>query len=245
MIRTAVVLVLALGTSLLALGSCGTASHTVPTTLPDEVAITLDGERMRVRWSDGDSFKFLDGPHKGAGVRLGRYNTLESYGPAHRWGDWTADELYKLAKSSRYLAAQQVWSCTTAGDKDGYGRLLVDCPDVATAMVEAGHAHIFYLEGEPPEQLLKAQRKARKKKRGMWAKGTPDMIVTSLHSADEKEDGNAYNRHVDAHTGISTVREHSEVYATCQEVCDGGETGSCMIYVPFKIRYRNKPDCLK
>ena len=33
-----------------------------------------------MRWSDGDSFKFTAGPHKGKGTRLLGYNTLESYG---------------------------------------------------------------------------------------------------------------------------------------------------------------------
>ncbi len=245
MIRTAIVLAVLLGSTLPAVGSCGPTAPVVPTTFPEEVAIELDGTRMRVRWSDGDSFKFLDGPHKGSGVRLGRYNTLESYGPTHRWGEWTKEELYAIAKSSKYLAAQEVWSCTTAGDKDGYGRLLVDCPDAAEAMVAAGHAHVFYLEGDVPEDLLAVQRKAQKRGWGMWAKGVPDLIVTSLHSADEKEDGTAYNRRIDTRTGLSTTREHSELYATCQEVCEGGDGGSCMTYVPFKNRYRNKPDCLK
>lgn len=245
MIRAALFLVLSLGSGLLAVGSCGHPNHIVPESLPDEVAINLDGTRTRVRWSDGDSFKFLDGPHKGAGVRLSRYNTLESYGPVHRWGEWTPKELYDIAKSSKYLAAQEVWDCTTVGEKDGYGRLLVDCPDAALMMVEAGHAHVFYLEGDVPEDLLKAQKKAKKKRRGMWAKGVPDLIITSLHSAAEREDGSAYNRRVDTRTGLSTTREHAETYETCQEVCEGGETGSCLIYVPFKIRYRNKPDCLK
>jgi endonuclease YncB( thermonuclease family) len=245
-IRAASVLFFFLGSSLLALGSCGHSNQVVvPDSFPEEVAINLDGTRTRVRWSDGDSFKFLDGPNKGSGVRLGRYNTLESYGPAHRWGDWTAKELFEIAKSSKYLAAQEVWDCTTAGDKDGYGRILVDCPGVALSLVAAGHAHIFYLEGEPPEDLIEAQRKAQKKKMGMWAKGVPEVLITSLHSAAEKESGEAYNRRADTRTGMSTVREHTETYGTCEEVCEEGETGSCMVYVPFKIRYRNKPDCLK
>ena len=246
MIRTAIVLFFVLGSGLVAVGSCGHAAEVVvPDSFPEEVAINLDGVRTRVRWSDGDSFKFLDGPNKGSGVRLGRYNTLESYGPAHRWGEWTAKELYDIAKSSKYLAAQEVWDCTTAGEKDGYGRLLVDCPDAALRMVEVGHAHAFYLEGEVPEDLLAAQRKAQKKGLGMWAKGVPEVLITSLHSAAERKDGSAYNRRADTRTGISTVREHTDTYETCQEVCEEGETGSCMVYVPFENRYRNKPDCLK
>lgn len=38
---------------------------------------------------------------------------------------------------------------------------------------------------------------------------------------------------------------HTQRYETCQTVCettDGQQ--SCMLYVPFKKRYRGQPDCL-
>jgi hypothetical protein len=41
-------------------------------------------------------------------------------------------------------------------------------------------------------------------------------------------------------------RVHTQRYETCQTVCettDGQQ--SCMVYVPFKKRYRGQPDCLK
>ncbi|MBN92952.1 MAG: nuclease [Deltaproteobacteria bacterium] len=205
-------------------------------------AILLNGQQVDVRWSDGDSFKFKSGPYKGSGVRLMGYNTLESYGPVHRWGRWTATELYEIARSSKYRAAERVWQCTTDGEKDGYGRVLVDCPGVSEHMVSIGHAHVFGMDQEGEESLIRLQQQARRKKLGIWKKGTPESIVTSLHSASE---GRGYNRIVSGFTGKSTVRNHDETYAVCQEVCEGGDGGSCMVYVPFKIRYRNKPDCLR
>jgi len=205
-------------------------------------AIRLNGEEVRVRWSDGDSFKFKEGTYEGAGVRLTGFNTLESYGPAHRWGGWTGAELYSIAAVSKDYAASRVWECTASGEKDGYGRLLVDCPDAAEAMILAGHAHAFSMDGPSPKPLLLAQKRAQRAKRGIWQKGVPTLVVTSLHSVAE---GAGYNRRVDTETGESTVREHAETYAICEEVCEAGEAGSCMLYVPYSQRYRNKPDCLR
>lgn len=211
--------------------------------------VTLGGERMTVRWSDGDSFKFKDGPYEGAGVRMTGYNTLESYGPVHRWGRWTAQELYEIARTSKNLGASQEWQCTTTGDRDGYRRVLVSCPQAALHMVEQGHGHVFGIDEPVSEELVAAQARAQKKKVGMWAKGVPKIVITSLHSADEgwkgKDEG-PYNRVADARSGMSEKMHHEDVYGVCQEVCLGPKAAqSCMTYVPFKSRYRNKPDCLR
>lgn len=195
-----------------------------------------------MRWSDGDSFKFKDGPYEGAGVRLTGFNTLESYGPVHRWGTWTADALFLIAAKSKDYAASRVWKCSASGEKDGYGRLLVDCPDAAEALILVGHAHAFSMDGPSPKALLQAQERAQRAGRGIWAQGQPDQLVTSVHSVSE---GSGYNRWVDTETGESSVRQHEEEYAVCEEVCEAAEVGSCLIYVPYSQRYRNKPDCLK
>ena len=100
-------------------------------------AVVLNGQQVDVRWSDGDSFKFKSGPYKGRGVRLAGYNTLESYGPVHRWGSWTAAELYAIARTSKDRASERIWQCTTDGSGGGYGRVLVDCPGVAEHLVLA------------------------------------------------------------------------------------------------------------
>lgn len=213
---------------------------------PKWPTIRLNGELMSVRWSDGDSFKFKSGPHAGKGVRLQGYNTLETYGPVHRWGDWTAAELYVIAKSGWKLGASESWSCTTTGDQDHYGRLLVDCPDAALKFVSEGHAVVFGMETAPGSDLLEAQVGAMKGGKGIWEKGTPGQVITSLHSADEGDGGKlVYNRVVDTRTGMSSEAEHKATYSTCEEVCMGdGEDESCMTYVPFAIRYRNKPECI-
>ena len=211
--------------------------------------VRLGGERMTVRWSDGDSFKFKDGPYEGSGVRMTGYNTLESYGPVHRWGKWTAQELFEIARTSKNLGASQEWECTTTGDLDGYRRVLVSCPGASLHIVEQGHGHVFGIDDPVSEILVAAQAKAQKKKVGMWAKGVPKVVVTSLHSASEdwkSKDEGPYNRVADARTGMSEKMHHSDSYAVCQEVCLGPKKAqSCMTYVPFKNRYRNKPDCLR
>ena len=64
-----------------------------PETHPD-ANVLLDGVAVVADWDDGDTFAFIDA-NSGERVkaRLSGFNTLESYGPVHRWGDWTGAEL--------------------------------------------------------------------------------------------------------------------------------------------------------
>ncbi|MBE2251628.1 MAG: thermonuclease family protein [Myxococcus sp.] len=212
-------------------------------------AVLINGEQVEVKWSDGDSFKFKSGKYEGRGTRLVGFNTLEAYGPVHRWGTWTPQELFALAESSSQVAGDTVWTCTTDGKVDGYGRVLVDCPDLAEEMIRQGQALAYAVEGTSPERLLAAQREAMAAGRGMWARGVVKGVITSLHSAGEDggdDEAGAYNRVVDTRTGSATKRAHQKKYATCEEVCETTDGDvSCMVYVPFKHRYKNKPDCLK
>jgi len=209
--------------------------------------ILLDGQPTEVRWTDGDSFKVDSGPLKGFGTRLSGYNTLEAFGPVHRIAGMGPVQLEQIAASSAALLAQGTWSCRTEGKRDGYGRALVDCPDAAAALVRAGHAMVYAVDARPDPALLEVQREAQAAARGMWAGGVPPEIVTSLHSAGEKDlKGKApYDRLCDTRTGATRVRQHRSSYRTCQEVCVGeGPLRSCMVYVPFERRYNNRPDCL-
>jgi micrococcal nuclease len=211
--------------------------------------IVLNGVQTQVNWSDGDSFRIHDGEFKDSGTRLVGYNTLEAYGPVHRWGGWTAKELWEIERGDTAIASSQEWKCTTDGKKDGYGRLLIDCPDVAMELVKQGHAMAYAIEGTRARpELLQAQKEAQEKKIGMWAKGVPRGVVTSLHALGEEggKSDTAYNRVVDTRTGEALKRAHKDSYEVCQEVCvetDG--TSSCMTYVPFDRRFKNRADCLK
>lgn len=209
--------------------------------------IVLNGEREEVRWSDGDSFTFRSGPRKGMSTRLKGYNTLEAYGPVHQWGSWKPAELFALAKSSSRVAASREWECTSEGKLDGYRRLLVNCRTLAIEMVRVGHALAYAVEGEKVDSaVLSAQAEAMKNKRGMWGKGISLGIVTSVHSLNEDVDATeTYNRVIDTRTGKSSVRKHAHRYESCQMVCEETEgQSSCMLYVPFKHRYRSKAACL-
>lgn len=204
--------------------------------------VILDGEKTQVEWSDGDTFRIRSGPHAGTNARLQGYNTLEDYGPVHRWGTWTREELLGNAKASGDRVRGEEWTCKSVGDKDRYGRLLVSCPEAGLTLVREGYAFAFSVDGPAPAQWQAAQKEAREARRGMWAKGTPRHVISSLHSADE---GNAYNRLVDTVTGHAQTRPHQDRYELCQEVCLGeGADASCMVYVPFERRYKNRPDCL-
>lgn len=209
--------------------------------------ILLDGQPTEVRWTDGDSFKVESGPLKGFGTRLFGYNTLEAFGPVHRIAGLGPVALEQLATSSAALLAATTWSCRTEGKRDGYGRALISCPDAAAALVLAGHAMVYAVEARPDPALLALQRQAQAAGRGMWAGGVPPEIITSLHSAGEKDlkGKPPYDRLCDTRTGLTRLRQHRSSYRTCQEVCVGeGPLGSCMVYVPFERRYRDRPGCL-
>jgi micrococcal nuclease len=209
-----------------------------------EGVIVLNGERTQVSWSDGDSFDFKSGPWVGQGTRLVGFNTLEAYGPVHRWGDWTREELYELAKSGAVVAAREAWECTTQGEPDAYGRVLVDCPKLARVMALEGVGLAYAVRGKPPPRVLDAMHQAQRARRGVWAKGVPDGIITALHSRDEDTAGKyptAANRVLNTRTGEAQLRKHMDTYRLCEEVC---LEGSCMVYVPYERRYKNQPNCL-
>jgi len=209
--------------------------------------LVIDGEKVDVRWTDGDTLAIDSGPLAKKHARLADYNTLEAYGPVHRWGTWKAAELYEIAKSAGAVAAATTWTCTTGGpdgEDGGYGRILLSCPDAAKAMVGAGLAHVFAIGHPADPALLAIQADAQKRGAGIWAKGVPAVIITSVHSAAEGR-GHPYNRVCDTHTGAAGESPHDKSYATCEEVCAGpAGADSCMVYVPFDHRYRDRPDCL-
>jgi micrococcal nuclease len=209
--------------------------------------ILLDGQPTEVRWTDGDSFRVESGPLKGFNTRLQGYNALEAFGPVHRIAGMGPAALETIAGSTATLLAGSVWSCATEGKRDGYGRALVACPDAAAAVVRAGHAMVFAVDVRPDPALLALQREAQAARRGMWAAGVPPELITSLHSAGEKDlrGRSPYDRLVDTWTGVTRLRHHRSRYQTCQEVCIGeGVARSCMVYVPFERRYRDRPACL-
>jgi endonuclease YncB( thermonuclease family) len=186
--------------------------------------VRLNGVSTPVYYNDGDTFRALAGPLRRRPFRLAGFNTLESYGPTHRWGGWHYKELYVLAKLGTYNARRGFWSCAAdPAEKDGYGRLLADCPDLRESQLRRGFAHIMVIDEEPSRTDVLAQREAIVHRRGIWAKGVPSVVLTSLHSADERFDStNNYNRLVsplDGYAGDEIKWRHQENYSECQEVC--------------------------
>jgi endonuclease YncB( thermonuclease family) len=203
--------------------------------------LTLDGKLIPVHWDDGDTFST---PDRSIRARLAGYNTLESYGPVHRWGDWTTRELMGLAKAAGTRAASEAWTCTTLEGGGGYGRISVDCPDLRRALLEEGLAHAFSVDGPAAPADVAAQGKGIAAKAGMWAKGVPEGIVTSVHSLDEKDGATStYDRVCSTKTGAAPKVEHAKIHAACAEVC---HQGSCLVYVPYKQRYGDaRAECLR
>lgn len=206
--------------------------------------LILDGVPERVNWNDGDSFRILRGSRDGQKARLIGYNTLESYGPVHFWGDFTGWDLYHTHKDATALAKSEEWECESSGKADGYGRILVACPELRRRLIATGLAHVYaFGDEEPDPDLITLQLQAQAERKGMWAKGVPKDIVTSVHSIDEPaEKGVAahgprtesYNRVCDTKTGKTLAIPHTTIFKTCDAFCHGG---SCLLYIPFAERY--------
>ncbi len=210
--------------------------------------LLIDGEQAQVRWTDGDTFRILSGPHRGRRARLVGVNALETFGPVHRIGAAERGMLLAVARRSAELAASAGGRCETDGRADRYGRLLADCPEAARALVRAGHAMVFAVDAPPDAGLLALQREAQRARLGIWAGGAPPLVPTSLHSAAEQGLGlrGAYDRVADTRTGVAGAQAHARVYRVCEEVCVGsGPDRACMTHVPVERRYRNRPGCLR
>ena len=198
------------------------ALHAAPSSADEARSkVTLNGEVIQVHFNDGDSFRVLTGTYKGAKARLFGYNTLESYGPVHQWGDWTAKELYAIAKMATLFARRGVWECKTDGKTDTYGRMLVNCPKLAEEQIRRGYAHAMTVTDDPSEpHLLAAQDEAKAAARGIWAHGIPGYVLTSLHSVEEDTSGHGtYNRLVSSEDGHSVMWRHTNRYRECDNVC--------------------------
>src|SRR5580658_5804948 len=148
-------------------------------------SIMLDGEETQVYFNDGDTFRILEGENKGSSVRVAGYNSLETYGPIHSWGENSTDYLYDISKKATKEAQKDGWTCELEHGKDSYGRLLATCDDLAFSLLSKGLAHAYSINKEPAmKSYLGKQKTAQKKKLGMWKGGVPDYIITSLHTAD-------------------------------------------------------------
>ena len=183
--------------------------------------VFINSEPASVAFNDGDSFLVASGPYAGSRTRLGGFNTLETFGPAHRWGTWHPYELYVISKMATLNARRGVWHCTTEGETDTYGRILLDCPDLAVDHIRKGLAHAMNVDDTPSRpEYIRAQQDAIRHRRGMWAHGIPNFIMTSLHSYGEDPDRDtAYNRMISTRDGHSEPWEHRDRYNECQWVC--------------------------
>lgn len=183
--------------------------------------VFLNGTPTPVFFNDGDSFRVLSGELAGTTARLAGFNTLESFGPVHRWGAWNAYELYINAKMATLNARWGTWHCTSDLRRDGYGRILWDCPDLAVDHIRKGLAHAMNVDDVPARaEYLWAQRQAQAEHRGMWAHGVPEFVLTSAHSADEDPTRDwHYNRRVSTRFGHSESVRHHDTYLECQMVC--------------------------
>ncbi|MFN3197667.1 MAG: thermonuclease family protein [Bradymonadia bacterium] len=183
--------------------------------------VFLNGVPHPVHFNDGDSFQVISGQFAGTKARLAGFNTLESFGPVHRWGKWTAKELYKNAKMATMNARRGVWHCESDLKTDFYGRILWWCEDLAVDQVRKGLAHAMSVTEEAAKPaVVAAQQEAIANRRGMWAHGVPEFVLTSIHSNDERPgDKKSYNRLVSSNDGHSRRWQHELLYSECEEVC--------------------------
>ncbi|MCA9600680.1 MAG: thermonuclease family protein [Polyangiales bacterium] len=196
-------------------------SSTLPVAASEPASLVfINGKAFRVYFNDGDSFRVLSGSRRGQKSRLGGFNTLESFGATHSWGNWNAYELYVNAKQATLNARRGVWHCTTDDSVDGYGRTLLYCPDLIVDSLRKGLAMAYTIDDTPsPPEYLRAQREAQEARRGMWAHGVPEFIVTSVHSAADSTYDHHYNRLISTRDGHTEKWEHNDSYAECANVC--------------------------
>lgn len=184
--------------------------------------VFINGRAAAVHFNDGDSFRVQEGEFAGAQCRLEGFNTLESFGPAHQWGDFHPYELYVNAKQATTHARRGTWHCFGDGSRDTYGRLLLDCPDLAVSQIRHGFAHAYNVDDTASRpEYLRAQEEAIRARRGMWAHGRPHYIMTSVHSAAEDPSReHHYNRLVSTFDGHTESTQHRQTYSECEWVCD-------------------------
>jgi micrococcal nuclease len=208
-------------------------------TLAGNGSVMLHGVETAVHWDDGDTF-FV--PSTRLKARLDGYNTLESYGPVHRFGPGEK-ALFGISKRATDLARSQIWRCELQEGSGGYGRKRVDCPELRKAMLEQGLAHVFAVGDSADNADLSAQRVGIEARAGMWVDGAPKGIVTSVHSLDEKPgQTETYNRVMNLETGAAPKVMHKNTYAPCEWVC---VADACLLYVPYAQRYGpTKAACL-
>ncbi|MBL4817797.1 MAG: thermonuclease family protein [Deltaproteobacteria bacterium] len=228
--------------------------------------IFVNGEPAVVYFNDGDTFRIIEGPLVGSRVRVRGFNSLESYGAVHQWGNWRADELFDNAKAATKNARRNGWHCEVGEERDFYKRSLGDCHDLAVDMVKKGLAHVMFMSPEEvQEDLVELQQEAIKNRMGMWSKGHIDYVITSVHSISERKPKRnttdelttsdsesarrkvtVYDRLVSTKNGLSVIKRHNRLYATCQKVnYIPEEDTSSMFYIPFKYRYgKTRMSCL-
>ena len=197
-----------------------------------------------VHFNDGDSFRVYAGEWQGRQSRLEGFNTLESNGPVHQWGTFHPFELFVNAKMATLNGKRGTWHCFTGGETDGYGRLLLDCPDLAVSQIRRGLAHAMNVDDIPSRpEYLRAQQEAIHAHRGMWAHGVPEFIVTSLHSNDEDPERSepSYNRLISTRDGHTEKWEHDDNYHECQWVCHEDVVADDALARQFALRLRADP----
>lgn len=184
--------------------------------------VFLNGVPTPVSFNDGDSFRVQTGDYAGSQCRLSGFNSLESFGPGHQWGTWHPYELYINAKLATLNGRRGTWHCFTDGERDGYGRLLVECPDLIVDSVRRGYAHAYQPDDSPSRpEYLRAQQEAIRERRGMWAHGVPLFVMTSLHSLSEDPSREwHYDRLISTIDGHSESRRHRNNYGECQWICN-------------------------
>ncbi len=138
------------------------------------------------------------------------------------------------AKMATKYAQHGVWHCETDGNKDSYGRLLMQCKDLAKSLIENGYAMAMTIDEKAADsELVQAQAAAIGNKKGMWAHGVPSYVVSSLHASSEGggKDGKTSNRLVSTTDGHSERWLHNEDYAECQKVCREGKQVSDAAFI--------------
>ena len=145
------------------------------------------------------------------------------------------------------MAAAAAKTCTATAERDKYDRLLVDCPDARRELLRTGVGHLYPFDRDADPEDIAIQKEAQVAGRGMWREGVPTEIVTKVDAATAENGWTAANWAVSTSDGASRREAHRDEHAVCDEVCVGRApaTPSCLRFVPYELRYHDRPACLK
>ena len=185
-----------------------------------------------VRWTDGDTFRILSGPHRGRGARLVGVNALETFGPVHRIGALTAARRPSSRSRSRARRSppRRRDAARPRGGRTATVACSSSCPDAAEALVRAGHAMVFAVDAPRRRGARRAAARgaarARRDVGGRRAPARPDEPPLRGRAGPRARAGRTTGSPTRAPGRDRGAPPRADATGRCEEVCVGDGAGA-------------------